>query len=42
MLQDTLISALSNEETISNYETHNMLLYGLCTLSFDELTTNPW
>ncbi|CAI2195105.1 5398_t:CDS:10, partial [Funneliformis geosporum] len=34
--------SLSNEETINNYETHNMLLYGLCTLSFDELTSTPW
>ncbi|PKC73960.1 hypothetical protein RhiirA1_437238 [Rhizophagus irregularis] len=42
MLQETLLSALSNEETISNYETHNMLLYGLCTLAFDELTATPW
>ncbi|CAG8560446.1 13285_t:CDS:10 [Funneliformis mosseae] len=42
MLQETLVRSLSNEETINNYETHNMLLYGLCTLSFDELTTTPW
>ncbi|GES98608.1 ral GTPase-activating protein subunit alpha-2-like [Rhizophagus clarus] len=42
MLQETLLSALSNEDTISNYETHNMLLYGLCTLAFDELTATPW
>ncbi|CAG8449369.1 5481_t:CDS:10 [Cetraspora pellucida] len=42
LLEDTLISSLADEMSIYNYETHNMLLYGIFTFAFDELTATPW
>ncbi|CAG8520853.1 1490_t:CDS:10, partial [Gigaspora rosea] len=42
LLEDTLISSLADEASIYNYETHNMLLYGIFTFAFDELTATPW
>ncbi|CAI2173211.1 18255_t:CDS:10, partial [Funneliformis geosporum] len=38
-LGETLISSLSTETTIKHSDTHKMLLYGICTFAFDELTT---
>jgi hypothetical protein len=37
-LQKTFIQSLATEENIHNPDTHNMLLYGICTLAYDETT----
>ncbi|CAG8526097.1 24048_t:CDS:10 [Dentiscutata erythropus] len=42
LLEDALISSLADETSVYNYETHNMLLYGIFTFAFDELTATPW
>ncbi|CAG8550729.1 15140_t:CDS:10, partial [Acaulospora colombiana] len=41
ILKETLVKSLATEDSIRNYETHDMLLYGICTLAFDELTSWP-
>lgn len=42
MLKEALINSLSTEDSIKNHDMHNMLLYGICTLAFDELTAIIW
>jgi len=42
VLKETLISSLPLEYSTKNYEMHNMLLYGIFTLAFDELTATAW
>lgn len=42
MLKEALINSLSTENSIKNHDMHNMLLYGICTLAFDELTATIW
>ncbi|GBB96125.1 hypothetical protein RclHR1_02690010 [Rhizophagus clarus] len=42
MLKEALIDSLSTEDSIKNHDMYNMLLYGICTLTFDELTATTW
>ncbi|RIA87709.1 hypothetical protein C1645_776672 [Glomus cerebriforme] len=42
VLKEVLINSLSAEDSIKNYDMHNMLLYGIFTLAFDELTATTW
>ncbi|CAG8473524.1 8582_t:CDS:10 [Paraglomus occultum] len=41
-LKDTLIRSLETEESVRNADTHIMLLYGICTLAYNELTSVTW
>ncbi|KAG9294631.1 hypothetical protein G9A89_008110 [Geosiphon pyriformis] len=38
-IMETLIKSLATEESIHNSDTHIMLLQGICTLAFDEITS---
>ena len=41
-LKDTLIRSLETEESVRNPDTHIMLLHGICTLAYNELTSVAW
>ncbi|CAG8686339.1 4544_t:CDS:10, partial [Ambispora leptoticha] len=41
ILVEILVQALATEENIHNPETHIMILQGICTLAFDEVTSTP-
>jgi len=41
-LKDTLIRSLDTEESVRNPDTHIMLLHGICTLAYNELTSVAW
>ncbi|CAG8562842.1 11696_t:CDS:10 [Ambispora gerdemannii] len=41
ILVETLVQTLATEENIHNPDTHIMVLQGICTLAFDEVTSTP-